>query len=193
MASDPDRRAAFRDGIEQAIDYAGVLNCPRLHIMAGNVPDGLGADAAEAVFIENLAWAAERLSEAGVVALIEPINPVDMHRYGLGSLAQAERVLRAVDHPNLRLQFDFYHMAMMGEALADNFPRLLPVIGHVQFADMPGRHEPGTGVVDFDAVFAAVEASGYAGWVGAEYRPAAGTREGLGWMLAFPNDIRPDR
>src|SRR5690606_4359975 len=105
------------------------------------------------VFTENVAWAAERLNAAGVVALIEPINPVDMPRYGLGSLAQAERILSAVGHPNLRLQFDFYHMAMMGGALVDTFHRLLPKIGHVQFADMPGRHEPGSGSVDFAAVF----------------------------------------
>lgn len=182
MACDPARREAFRSGIERAIDYAGALGCTRLHVMAGNVPPDVSAKAAEAAFIDNLAWAAERLEAAGVMALIEPINPVDMPGYGLSSLEQAERVLKAVGHANLRLQYDFYHMAMLGVALVDTFQRLLPVIGHVQVADMPGRHEPGSGSVDFGAVFAAIRASGYDGWVGAEYRPLAGTSEGLGWM-----------
>lgn len=189
MACDPGRRAAFRGGIETAIEYALALECPRLHIMAGNLPQGVAADEAEAVFSDNLAWAAERLAGVGIAALIETINPVDMPGYGLGSLAQAERILAAVNHPNLRLQYDFYHMAMMGEALAKQFQRLLPKIGHVQVADMPGRHEPGTGEVDFEAVFAVIAECGYEGWVGAEYRPAAGTSDGLGWISALRNNI----
>lgn len=181
-ACQPGREALFAEGIETAIGYACALGCPRLHVMAGIVPSGVSAQVAEACFVGNLRWAAGRLAEAGIAALIEPINPVDMPGYGLSSLAQAERVLEAVGHENLRLQYDVYHMAMMGEALTENFERLLPSIGHVQFADAPGRHEPGTGAVDFAGVFAAIERLGYAGWVGAEYRPVAGTREGLGWM-----------
>lgn len=181
-ACDPAQRARFRESIEKALLYAQALNCPRLHIMAGLVPAGVSIEVAETAFIENLAWAAELLAKAGVMALIEPINPVDMPFYGLSSLTQAERVLAAVGHANLRLQYDFYHMAMMGEALADNFQRLLPVIGHVQFADAPGRHEPGTGKIDFAAVFSAIAKSGHDGWIGAEYRPLAGKGAGLGWM-----------
>ncbi len=181
-ACQPGQEARFRDGIETAIAHARALDCPRLHVMAGIVPDGVPAAAAEACFVGNLGWAARRLAEAGIVALIEPINGIDMPGYGLSSLVQAERVLAAVGHDNLRLQYDFYHMAMMGEPLVEAFERLLGVIGHVQIADAPGRHEPGTGAVDFAAVFGAVERSGYGGWVGAEYRPVAGTSEGLGWM-----------
>lgn len=181
-ACDPEQTGRFREGIERAIRYAGALQCPRLHIMAGLVPAGVPAATAEAAFAENLDWAAEALARAGVMALIEPINAVDMPGYGLSSLAQAERLLARVAHDNLRLQYDFYHMAMMGEALVGNFDRLLPRIGHVQFADAPGRHEPGTGEVDFGEVFRAIARSSYAGWVGAEYRPLAGTRSGLGWM-----------
>ena len=113
---------------------------------------------------------------------MEPINPVDMPGYGLSSLAQAERVLAAVGSNNLQLQFDFYHMAMTGEDVVAQYRRQLPLIGHVQVADMPGRHEPGSGRVDFAAVFAAIRASGYGGWVGAEYRPEGKTSAGLGWM-----------
>lgn len=180
-ACQPGQESQFREGIEQAIVYAKALNCSRLHIMAGIVPEGVLAAEAETVFVENLRWAAERLRQAGVTALIEPINPVDMPGYGLASLKQAERVLATVAHANLRLQYDFYHMAMMGEVLVDNFVRLLPVIGHVQIADMPGRHEPGSGAIDFASVFGAIATSGYDGWVGAEYRPLGGTSAGLAW------------
>ncbi|UYO01398.1 MAG: TIM barrel protein [Devosia sp.] len=181
-ACQPGRQDLFREGILRAADHARALNCPRVHIMAGLVPAGVTPEAAEAKFVDNLGWAAERLESAGVEALIEPINPVDMPGYGLSSLAQAERVLAAVGHDNLGLQYDVYHMAMTGEAVVDNFRRLLPRIGHVQVADMPGRHEPGSGQVDYAAVFAAIAEGGYGGWVGAEYRPAGGTSSGLGWM-----------
>jgi len=180
FACQPGSTAIFRAGIETAIAYADALDCRKLHIMAGNVPDGVSAEEAEAVFIDNIGWAAEKLAARGIMALIEPINPIDMPGYGLSSLGQAERVLRAVSHNNLRLQYDFYHMAMMGEALVDNFVRLRPLIGHVQIADCPGRHEPGTGGIDFDAVFSAL--ASYEGWVGAEYRPVGATSDGLGWM-----------
>ncbi len=180
-ACQPGQQAKFRAEIDRAIDYAGALACPRLHIMAGLVPEGVTPAEAEAVFIDNLGWAAERLAGAGVVGLIEPINPIDMPGYGLSRLDQAERVLAAVGHDNLRLQYDVYHMAMMGEDVVHQFMRLLPIIDHVQIADKPGRHEPGSGGIDFPAVFAAIRASGYQGWVGAEYLPTARTSMGLGW------------
>ncbi|MBB4052646.1 hydroxypyruvate isomerase [Devosia subaequoris] len=180
-ACQPGQQARFRAEIDRAIDYARALGCPRLHIMAGLVPEGVTPAEAEAVFIDNLGWAAERLAGAGVVGLIEPINPIDMPGYGLSRLDQAERVLAAVRHDNLRLQYDVYHMAMMGEDVVTQFMRLLPLIDHIQIADRPGRHEPGSGGIDFPAVFAAIRSSGYQGWVGAEYLPAAMTSMGLGW------------
>ena len=182
MACHPGREAACEASIDQAGRYAEALGCRMVHVMAGIVPEGVDPDAAEAVLVGNLRHAAEQLGRLGVRALIEPINAVDMPGYGLSSLEQAERMLAAVGHDNLWLQYDFYHMAMTGEAPVENFSRLLPVIAHVQIADMPGRHEPGTGSVGYAEVFRAIERSGYAGWVGAEYRPVAGTREGLGWM-----------
>ena len=185
MASIPGREAEFAEGIERAIAYAQVLNCRRVHVMAGLVPEGVSAEEAEARLVANLQLAADRLQHAGVRALCEPINPVDMPGYGLSSLAQAERVMAAVGHDNLYLQYDVYHMAMTGADLVDDFNRLLPRIAHVQVADKPGRHEPGTGSIDYRAVFAAIEASRYDGWVGAEYRPAAGTSAGLGWMAGL--------
>lgn len=182
LACLPGRQDEFADGIERAIGYARALDCRRVHVMAGVVPVGVAPEDAAVVLAGNLRRAAERLGQHGIMALIEPINAVDMPGYALGTLDAAETMLAAVAHDNLYLQYDFYHMAMTGVALAENFARLLPRIRHVQVADAPGRHEPGTGQVDYAAVFAAVAASGYDGWIGAEYRPAAGTSEGLGWM-----------
>jgi hydroxypyruvate isomerase len=183
MACHPGRERAFEASIEQACRYAEALGCGQVHVIAGIVPEGVDPYEAERVLVGNLRQAAERLGRRGIKALIEPINPVDMPGYGLSSLDQAERVMAAVGHDNLWLQYDFYHMAMTGEALVENFERLLPRIAHVQIADMPGRNEPGTGSMDYAGVFAAIERSGYAGWVGAEYRPVAGTSDGLGWMV----------
>ena len=180
-ACDPRAQETFQQSVRQALDYAGALGTKRLHVMAGILPEDAGAAEAEAVLVENLRWAAQHLQGAGVTALIEPINPVDMPGYGLSSLAQGERVLAAVGHDNLMLQYDFYHMAMMGAAWISEFTRLLPLIGHVQIADQPGRGEPGTGTIDFVDVFAAIRGSGYEGWVGAEYLPKRGTSAGLGW------------
>lgn len=182
LASDPLRRDAFAEGVETAIAYAQALGCRQVHVMAGIVPADLDPAEAEATLVDNLRLAAERLARHGIKALLEPINPVDMPGYGLSSLAQAERVLAAAGHDNLWLQYDVYHMAMTGEDLLGNFVRLLPRIAHVQVADMPGRHEPGTGSIDYAAVLAGIAAAGYGGWVGAEYRPLGATSAGLGWM-----------
>jgi hydroxypyruvate isomerase len=182
MASIPGREAEFAEGLERAIAYAQVLNCRQVHVMAGIVPQGVLPEAAEALLVANLRLAAERLGREGIRALCEPINPMDMPGYGLTSLVQAERVMAAVGHDNLWLQFDVYHMAMTGADIVADYQRLLPRIAHIQVADMPGRHEPGSGTIDYGSVFAAIEASKYDGWVGAEYRPAGSTSAGLGWM-----------
>ena len=180
-ASIPGREAEFAEGLERAIAYAQVLKCRLVHVMAGIVPQDVPPEAAEALLVANLRLAAERLGREGIRALCEPINPVDMPGYGLTSLVQAERVMAAVGHENLWLQFDVYHMAMIGADPVAEYHRVLPSIAHIQVADMPGRHEPGSGTIDYGAMFAAIERSKYGGWVGAEYRPAAGTSAGLGW------------
>ena len=121
---------------------------------------------------------------SGAADDLPPCALVDMPGYGLTSLVQAERVMAAVGHENLWLQFDVYHMAMIGADPVAEYHRVLPRIAHIQVADMPGRHEPGSGTIDYGAVFAAIDASKYDGWVGAEYRPPGSTSAGLGWMEA---------
>ncbi|MEO5806343.1 2-oxo-tetronate isomerase [Devosia sp.] len=182
LAAVPGREHEFRGSVDLAIEYAVALECPQVHCMAGIMPVGADLAQCEAVLVRNLAYAAPLFAEQGVRLLVEPINPVDMPGYVLTGIEQGERILHAVGSDNLFLQFDFYHRAMQGGELIDSFARLQERVAHVQVADVPGRREPGTGTVDYPAVFSMLERLDYDGWVGAEYRPAAGTSDGLGWM-----------
>lgn len=182
IACHPGREDEFAEGIERVIRYAQALDCRKVHVMAGIMPAGVGLDDAEWALVGNLRHAARRLGQHGIMALLEPINQVDMPGFAVSTIDHAEGLMAKVGHDNLWLQYDFYHMEMTQGRLLPTFERLLPRIGHVQIADVPGRHEPGSGRIDWAAVFAGIERSGYDGWIGAEYRPAAGTSEGLGWM-----------
>lgn len=178
----PDRITAFRDGVKRAIDYAGELGCTRLNCLAGVPPAGVSAANARAVLGENVQYAAERLSEAGITLLVEAINTFDVPGFLVDGSAAARELRAAVAHPNLLFQFDAYHLQRMEGNLAASLAANRDWIGHVQIADAPGRHEPGTGDIDFPAFFDALAATGYAGWVGCEYVPRAGTAAGLGWV-----------
>ena len=173
------REAEFAAGLETSIIYAEALGCRKVHVMAGIVPPGADRDAAEALFVKNLRHACDRFAAHGIVALMEPINQLSMPGYAVSTLEQAERIWSAVAHDNLRLQFDFFHIQMSHGATLEAFARLLPRIGHVQIADAPGRHEPGTGDMDYAAIFAALRK--YDGWIGAEYSPSGPTSAWLGW------------
>lgn len=185
LACRPDRRAAFRDGLGRALDAAHALGCPRLHVMAGAVPAGLDPAAAWATFAANLDHAAEACAAAGVRPVIEPINRGDAPGYLLERPEEAAALIAAVGPARLGLLFDLYHAQVTGGDLCRRLSALLPLIAHVQVADVPGRHEPGTGEVNWTRVLGHLDAIGYCGWVGCEYRPRAGTGAGLGWMAAF--------
>lgn len=179
----PDRVEEFREGVGQALEYARVLGCPRLNCLAGIRPPAVTERDAWRTLVDNLHWAAGRFREAGVLLCVEAINSrVDMPGFLVDSSARALALMDAVAADNLKLQYDLYHMQIMEGDLIRTLERLMPRIGHIQFADNPGRHEPGTGEIHFDRIFRALDDMGYAGWVGAEYRPLAGTRESLGWL-----------
>jgi hydroxypyruvate isomerase len=182
LACLPDRQDEFREGVQRALDYAAALGCPRLHAMAGIPAAGLPYATAMATYTANLAWAAETCAAAGVRLLIEPINPVDVPGYFLNSFDLAADIIRAL--PQVGLQFDIYHCAMMAGRIVDRARALLPAIGHMQLADVPGRNEPGTGEINWPFVFARIDEMGYRGWIGCEYRPRAGTEAGLGWFAS---------
>ncbi|MBJ3784520.1 2-oxo-tetronate isomerase [Devosia sediminis] len=178
----PDRIDAFRESVDTAIRYAEATRCNQVNCLAGIVPPGVDRQAAEQVLVDNLRHAAPRLADAGIKLLLEPINPRDMPGFLVNSTADYERIAAEVGHNNLFLQYDFYHMQVVQGDLLNTFRRLQGRIAHVQVADNPGRHEPGSGEINYAAIFAALDAAGYDGWVGAEYRPRAGTSEGLGWF-----------
>ncbi|QWW66945.1 2-oxo-tetronate isomerase [Rhizobium sp. WYJ-E13] len=181
----PDRIEEFRNGISLALDYAKALACPQVNVISGLVPDGADLDTLEKVLVKNLKYAAERAADAGVKLLIEPINLRDIPGFFLSSTDHAERILDKVGSDNLYIQYDFYHMQIMQGDLIPAFIRLKDRIAHVQIADNPGRNEPGTGEINYGFILSELDRLGYDGWVGCEYKPKAGTSEGLGWMKPY--------
>ena len=181
----PDRIEEFRSGISLALDYAKALDCPQVNVISGLVPKGADLETLEKVLVENLKYAAERTADAGVKLLIEPINLRDIPGFFLSNTDHAERILEKVGSDNLYIQYDFYHMQIMQGDLMPTFIRLKDRIAHVQIADNPGRNEPGTGEINYGFILSELDRLGYDGWVGCEYKPKAGTSEGLGWMKPY--------
>ena len=185
IACHPDRVGEFRDGVGRAIEYATALGCRQLNCLAGIAPAGVDAEKVHATFVANLRFAAARLEEAGIRLLVEPINTFDIPGFHLNRTAQAIALIEEVGSPNLWLQHDVYHMQRMEGELANTIAKHLPKIAHMQIADNPGRHEPGRGEINYAWLFRYIDQLGYEGWIGCEYKPAAGTREGLGWIAAL--------
>ncbi len=184
----PGREAEFRQGVELALEYALTLGCRRLNCLAGLAPAG-AVEAAEveaelrATFIANLRWAHAKLAPHGIELLAEPINSrVDMPGFWLDRPAKGLEVLAEAGVG--RLQYDLYHAQIMEGDLARFLERHLAAIGHLQIADNPGRHEPGSGEIHYPYLFRRLAELGYDGWIGCEYKPAAGTEAGLGWLAA---------
>jgi len=178
----PGREREFRAGVDRAIDYAKAAGCPRLNCLAGLGP----ADRAHFdTLVGNVRHAARRLSEVGLQLMLEPINTRSVPGFFLNGTRQALDVLDAAGEGNALIQYDVFHMQIMEGDLAATLERLLARIGHVQVADVPARHEPGTGEVNFDFLLSHLDAIGYSGWVGCEYNPCGDTLEGLKWARSF--------
>lgn len=190
IACHPDRVAEFEAGVDRALEYATTLECRQLNCLAGLAPAGVDAADARATFIRNLAYAARRLEAAGIRLLTEPVNTRDVPGFFLTGTQQALDILKAVGSPNLFVQYDAYHMHVMQEDLVATVLRHYGKIRHIQIADDPGRHEPGTGSIDFAALFTALERAGYAGWIGCEYNPRGKTQDGLGWARPYLEETR---
>jgi hydroxypyruvate isomerase len=185
MACVPGRAAAFRDGVLQALDYAAALDCRLIHLMAGVPPQGVSRDTALALYAANLAWAAEKALAAGVRLVIEPLNSRDAPGYLLATQEQGAAIVGAIGHDRLGLQFDIYHCQTAQGDVSRRLEALMPVIDHMQLADVPGRHEPGTGEIGWDYLFRRIDELGYAGWIGCEYNPGGDTLEGLAWRRRY--------
>ncbi|MGZ8288759.1 MAG: 2-oxo-tetronate isomerase [Telluria sp.] len=184
MACDPARVAEFRDSLVPGIEYALALGAPQLHCMAGIIPAGVAPGLAHATYVGNLRHAAAALRPHGLRLLIEPINTWDVPGYFLTGSRQAAAIIAESGANNVFLQYDLYHMQRMEGELAATLAALLPLVGHIQIADSPGRHEPGSGDIDFPSLFKLLDRLGYGGWVGCEYTPAGDTAAGLGWRPA---------
>ena len=186
------RDAEFRAGIEQALNYALALECPRIHVLAGRVPAGSTREALQPTCISRLRWAAAQAAQQGIELLIEPINPRDMPGYFLNRQDQAHALLAEVGASNLKVQMDLYHCQIVEGDLAMKLRQYLPTggVGHIQMAGVPERHEPDVGEINYPYLFALLDELGYKGWVGCEYRPArgmqaGGTSAGLGWLKPY--------
>ncbi len=184
IACHPDRVSEFREGVDEAIMYARALGVKQVNCLVGIAPPGVHREVAHETAVANLSFAAGKLLDAGIRLLIEPVNTFDIPGFFLSRTAQAVALIRDTGSDNLFLQYDIYHMQRMEGELLNPIAANLPLIRHVQLADNPGRFEPGTGEINYREVLARLDAMGYTGWVGCEYKPRAGTVNGLGWIAA---------
>ena len=181
-ACDPARFGEFQDGVGKALEYAKVLGVKQLHVMAGLKPRGLNDETMREAYLASLRFACAETAKHGIKVLIEAINTRDIPGFYLNYSAQALDVMHYVGAANLGFQYDIYHMQIMEGDLAPTIEKHLSKIAHMQLADTPGRHEPGTGEINYDFLFRHIDRIGYQGWIGCEYRPAGKTEDGLGWM-----------
>lgn len=185
MACLPGREAEFAAAVEKGIAYAKILGNTRVHAMAGMVPTGISHDVLESTYKQNMVVAAKMLAAHGLTLCLEPINQRSMPGYFLRTQAQAVKYIKEMGQPNITLQFDVFHVQMEEGCVALKWKEFLPYIGHCQIAGVPERHEPDTGEINYDYIFATIDASGYQGFIGCEYNPAGDTAAGLGWLQKY--------
>jgi hydroxypyruvate isomerase len=185
LAADPQRRDAFRDSVHEAIAYAHAIGCPNVHVMAGIVAAAVTREAAWDVYQANIDEACALAAQHGLTVMIEPLNAVDRPAYLLNRQQQAIGLIETLQRPNLKIMLVLFHLQRGEGNLIERMRASLPYAAHVQIADVPGRHEPGTGEINFPKVFAELDAAGWQGWVGCEYLPVAGTEAGLAWMQSL--------
>lgn len=198
LAAVPGREKEFRASLERVVEYGRALQCNTVHTMAGVVGPGQDYQFAERTYVENLRYAADYLEQHGIAVVIEPINKKmgivrngpnytteGMHGYFLNHTDHARRILEQVGHANLFLHLDIYHMQMLEGHLAETIEQNIGLVRHFQIAGVPGRHEPAVGEINYPHLFDLLDALGYDGWVGCEYRPKGTTWEGLGWAARY--------
>jgi hydroxypyruvate isomerase len=183
LLSDPGREGEFREQVPRALELAEQLNCKRLNALVGLRVAGEDAAAQLERARSNVAWAAEQAEAIGATVLIEALNTIDNGPYLISSTAAAAAFADSVGRPNVELQYDVFQMQRMEGNLTETLTEHMHRIGHIQIGDLPGRHEPGTGEINFDHVLGAIDAAGYGGWVGLEYRPSGeSTDDSFAWL-----------
>ena len=184
-ASFPDRVGEFQDGVGKAVEYAKVLGCERLTVLAGKATSGVSAITMHQTLIDNLKFASQAVEDTNITVLLEAINTIDIPGYSVFRTNQSRAAVEAAGADNVKVQYDIYHMQIMEGDLIRTVEANLDLIGHIQLADHPGRHEPGTGEINYGFLLPQLDAIGYKGYVGCEYKPLAGTAEGLGWAKEY--------
>jgi hydroxypyruvate isomerase len=181
----PGREGEFQDGLGMAIEYAKALKCCRLNCLVGKPPQGVASEKVRQTLVSNLRFAAMALDKEKIRLLIEPLNHQDIPQFYLVHTQDALELFKEIGHPNLWLQYDIYHMQIMEGNLTRTILNNLSRIGHIQIADNPGRHEPGTGEINFTNLFRSIDEAGYGGWIGCEYVPVGKTEDGLQWIKPY--------
>lgn len=184
IACHPDRVSEFKEGVDKAITYAKALGVKQVNCLAGIQPKGVSDADVRATLVSNLKFAADKLKAENIRLLIEPINTFDIPGFFLSGTQQGVDIIKETGSDNIFVQYDIYHMQRMEGELANTIKANLSSIKHVQLADNPGRFEPGTGEINYRFLFSFLDEIGYDGWIGCEYKPKAGTVEGLGWRAA---------
>jgi hydroxypyruvate isomerase len=187
MACLPGRSDELRGAVQRALEYAAALGCPRVHLMAGLAPEGADRGVLRRTYAKNLAWAAEQAARQDVQILIEPINTRDIPGFFLNRQDEAHAIVTEIGAPNLKVQMDLYHCQIVEGDVSMKLRQYLPGgrVGHLQIAGVPQRHEPDIGEMNYPYLFDVIDETGFDGWIGCEYRPRAGTSEGLGWLRAY--------
>ena len=195
MACLPGRTEELRGAVLRALEYAAVLQCPRVHLMAGLVPANADRAMLRRNYVKNLAWAAEQAARQGVQILIEPINTRDIPGFFLNRQDEAHAIATEIGAPNLKVQMDLYHCQIVEGDVSMKVRQYLPTgrVGHLQIAGVPQRHEPDLGELNYPYVFDVIDEIGFDGWIGCEYRPKAGTSDGLGWLKGYQATSRSPR
>jgi 2-dehydrotetronate isomerase len=184
LAALPGRERDWETVFKQALDFTAAIGGSAIHCMTGKVPSEQ-RPAAEKTLISNISRAADQAGEKNITLLLEPLNTRDRPNYFLTRVEQAADIIAKVGRPNVKIQFDFYHVQIMGGDLITRFEKHLPLIGHVQIAAVPSRAEPDEGEVNYPGVFAALDRIGWSGWTACEYKPRGRTEDGLGWARPF--------
>jgi hydroxypyruvate isomerase len=193
IAIDPDRRKEFIAGVEMAMSYAETINCPNVHVLAGNRPEHLDAQTAGKIYKDGIATACAVAKRHGRRVLIEPLNAIDRPTYFLSTQRQAIETIGTLRCDNLAIMLDLFHLQRGEGNLIERMRGSLPYAAHVQLADCPGRHEPGTGEINYPAVLAELNRLGYRGWVGCEYFPSTFTKDSFRWLEGSGGSPGPAR
>ncbi len=185
IACIPNRVVEFQEGVGLAIEYAKALKCTQISCLAGILPKNVSAEKVRQTLVDNLRFAAAALQKEKIILLVEALNHQDTPGFYLVHTRDVLDLFKEVNHPNLHLQYDIYHMQIMGGNLTKTIRENVGIIAHMQLADNPGRHEPGTGEINYTNLLRFIDEAGYTGWIGCEYKPAGVTEDGLGWMKPY--------